>query len=181
MQVDKILMDYKDLETLKIKMKSLKVEVKKLKAEKEFMENEELNFKMNEAKMEKAIERLGKEKAELEIKLDKFASNQTKGKAGNLVKRKRIARGKYREIIRQNCETKSIREIHKMCVREGFTGIYETMRLSVLDFEIEQFMKQEMTSLQIQKALKIRRPKTKMEVKTIEEMMENLKLRKEIK
>lgn len=180
-KVDKILMDYKDLETLNNKMQKLKLEMKRLKAQLEVAENEELKFKMETGKLEKIIERLGKEKAELEAKLERFTRNQEKGKAGNLVKRKRIARGVYREIIRQNCESKSIREIHKMCVREGFTGTYNTMRLSVLDFEIEQFLKKGMTSLQIQEALKIRRPKTKLEIKTIEEMMENLRMRKGIK
>lgn len=176
--VDKVLMDFKEVEELNNKMKKLKMEVKRLKVQIEVMENDSLNFKFEKGKMQKTIERLGKEKEELEAKLDRFTLNQQKGKAGNLVKRKRIARGIYREIIRQNCETKSIREIHKMCVREGFTGTYHTMRLSVLDFEIEQFLKKGMTSLQIQEALKIRRPKTKIEIKTIEELMENLRERK---
>ena len=176
--VDKVLMDYKEVKALENGIAKLRGRVKKLKAEIEVMENDALKFEMEKGKMEKTIERLGKEREEIEAKLERFTSNQQKGKVGNLVKRKRVVRGVYREIIRQNCESKSIREIHKMCVREGFTGTYHTMRLSVLDFEIEQFLKKGMTSLQMQEALKIRRPKTKLEIKTIEEMMENLKLRK---
>lgn len=160
--------------------KKHKSDLKKMRAEREVLENDLIKAEMEVNKKSREVMRLQKEIEELEAKFAGFIKNQEKGKAGNLVKRKRLARGKFREIIRQNCEDKSIREIHKMCVREGFTGTYETMRLSVLDFEIEQFMNEGMSSLQIKEELKRRRPKTKVETKTIEEMMKNLRLRRKL-
>lgn len=149
-----------------------------MKKELGVIEDEKLKLEMENRSLIAQINKVSKERDEIREKYERFDVNMRKIKNKELKRKKRLVRGRFREIVREYHETKNIKEIYDMCRERGYTGTYNTMRLGVLDFEVEQFMKAGLNSLQIWEKLREKRPKSKITVETVEKMMQSLFERK---
>jgi len=168
---DLFVMEYGDYQRLMEKLKMMKKELGVL-------EDEKLKLEMKNRDLLAQIDRVSKERDEIKEKYERFDVNKRKVKNKELKRKKRLVRGRFREIVREYHETKTIKEIYEMCRERGYTGTYNTMRLAVLDFEVEQCMKAGLNSLQIWEKLREKRPKSKVTVETVEKMMKSLIERK---
>jgi len=164
-------MEYGDYQRLLEKLKMMKKELG-------VIEDEKLKLEMENRSLIAQINKVSKERDEIREKYERFDVNMRKIKNKELKRKKRLVRGRFREIVREYHETKNIKEIYDMCRERGYTGTYNTMRLGVLDFEVEQFMKAGLNSLQIWEKLREKRPKSKITVETVEKMMQSLFERK---
>ena len=171
MKSDLFVMDYKDYLRIIQKLKALKKVVKEL-------EDENLKLKKENRDLTTQVDRVSKERDEIQEKYERFDVNKRKLKNKELKRKKRLVRGRYREIVREYHDTKTIKEIYELCRERGYTGTYNTMRLGVLDFEVEQYMKAGLNSLQIWEKLREKRLKSKISVETVEKMMKSLIERK---
>lgn len=171
MKSDLFVMDYKDYLRIIQKLKALKKVVKEL-------EDENLKLKKENRDLTTQVDRVSKERDEIQEKYERFDVNKQKLKNKELKRKKRLVRGRYREIVREYHDTKTIKEIYELCRERGYTGTYNTMRLGVLDFEVEQYMKAGLNSLQIWEKLREKRLKSKISVETVEKMMNSLIERK---
>jgi len=168
---DLFVMEYGDYQRLMEKLKEMKKEM-------EVMEDVKLKIKMENRSLISQLDKIKKERDEIRDKYERFDVNKRKLKNKELKRKKRLVRGRFREIVREYHETKTIKEIFEMCRERGYTGTYNTMRLGVLDFEVEQYMKAGLNSLQIWEKLREKRPKSKVTVETVEKMMNSLLERK---
>lgn len=168
---DVIVIEYDQFERLREKMKEMKKEL-------EVLSDEKLKTELKNKELIRQVDKISKERDDLRDKYERFDVNKRKVKNNELKRKKRLVRGRFREIVRQYHETKSIKEIYEICRERGYTGTYNTMRLSVLDFEVEQFMESGMTSIEIQEALRKKRTKSKIAVETVEKIMSSLIERK---
>ena len=171
MKSDLFVMEYEDY------LKMLK-KLKEMKKELGVIEDEKLKLEMQNRSLIDQINKVSKERDEIKDKYERFDVNQRKVKNNEMKRKKRLVRGRFREIVREYHETKTIKEIYEMCRERGYTGTYNTMRLGVLDFEVEQFMKAGLNSLEIWEKLREKRPKSKVTVETVEKMMNSLIARK---
>jgi len=152
--------------------------LKEMKKELGVIEDEKLKLEMQNKGLIAQVGKVSKERDEIKDKYERFDVNKRKVKNKELKRKKRLVRGRFREIVREYHETKTIKEIYEMCRERGYTGTYNTMRLGVLDFEVEQCMKAGLNSLQIWEKLREKRPKSKITVDTVEKMMKSLIERK---
>lgn len=171
MKSDLFVMDYADYLRMLEKLKELKKELG-------VIEDEKLKLEMQNRGLIAQVGKVSKERDAIKDKYERFDVNKRKVKNKELKRKKRLVRGRYREIVREYHETKTIKEIYDMCRERGYTGTYNTMRLGVLDFEVEQYMKAGLNSLQIWEKLREKRPKSKISVETVEKMMNSLIERK---
>jgi len=168
---DLFVMEYADYLRMMEKLKEMKKELG-------VIEDEKLKLEMENRSLISQLDKTKKERDEIQEKYERFDVNKRKVKNKELKRKKRLVRGRFREIVREYHETKTIKEIYDMCRERGYTGTYNTMRLGVLDFEVEQFMKAGLNSLQIWEKLREKRPKSKITVETVEKMMQSLFERK---
>lgn len=171
MKSDLFVMEYEDYLKMMKKLKEMKKELGVL-------EDERLKLEIKNRDLFAQIDKVSKERDEIKEKYERFDVNKRKVKNKELKRKKRLVRGRYREIVREYHDTKTIKEIYELCRERGYTGTYNTMRLGVLDFEIEQYMKASLNSLEIWEKLREKRPKSKVTVETIEKMMQSLIERK---
>ena len=171
MKSDLFVMDYADYLRMMEKLKELKKELGVL-------EDEKLKLEMKNRDLLAQVGKVSKERDEIKEKYERFDINKRKVKNKELKRKKRLVRGRYREIVREYHDTKTIKEIYELCRERGYTGTYNTMRLGVLDFEVEQYMKAGLNSLQIWEKLREKRPKSKVTVETVEKIMKSLIARK---
>ena len=171
MKSDLFVMEYGDYQRLMEKLKEMKKEM-------EVLDDAKLKLEMKNRDLLAQVGKVSKERDEIKEKYERFDVNKRKVKNKELKRKKRLVRGRYREIVREYHDTKTIKEIYEMCRERGYTGTYNTMRLGVLDFEVEQCMKAGLNSLQIWEKLREKRPKSKVTVETVEKMMNSLIERK---
>lgn len=171
MKSDLFVMEYENYLKLVRKLKEMKSEMGVL-------EDEKLKTEMKNRDLLAQVDQISQERDEVKEKYERFDVNQRKVKNQELKRKKRLVRGRYREIVREYHETKTIKEIYELCRERGYTGTYNTMRVSVLDFEVEQYMKSGMNSLEVWEKLREKRPKSKITVETVEKMMKSLMERK---
>lgn len=171
MKSDLFVMEYEDY------LKMLK-KLKEMKKELGVLEDERLKLEIKNRDLIAQVGKVSKERDAIKEKYERFDVNQRKVKNNELKRKKRLVSGQYRKIVREYHETKTIKEIYEMCRERGYTGTYNTMRLGVLDFEVEQFMKAGLNSLEIWEKLREKRPKSKITVETVEKMMKSLIERK---
>lgn len=164
-------MEYEDYLRMMEKLKELKKELGVL-------DDEKLKLEMKNRDLLAQVGKVSKERDEIKEKYERFDINKRKVKNNDLKRKKRLVSGQYRKIVRENHDTKTIKEIYDMCRERGYTGTYNTMRLGVLDFEVEQCMKAGLNSLQIWEKLRDKRPKSKVTVETVEKIMKSLIERK---
>lgn len=171
MKSDLFVMEYEDYLRMMEKLKELKKELGVL-------DDEKLKLEMKNRDLLAQVGKVSKERDEIKEKYERFDINKRKVKNNDLKRKKRLVSGQYRKIVRENHDTKTIKEIYDMCRERGYTGTYNTMRLGVLDFEVEQCMKAGLNSLQIWEKLRDKRPKSKVTVETVEKIMKSLIERK---
>lgn len=171
MKSDLFVMEYGDYLKMMRKLREMKKEM-------EVLDDEKLKLEMENRSLISQLDKTKKERDEIQEKYERFDVNKRKVKNKELKRKKRLVRGRFREIVRENHESKTIKEIYEMCRERGYTGTYNTMRLGVLDFEVEQFMKAGLNSLQIWEKLREKRPMSKVSVETVEKMMKSLIERK---
>lgn len=171
MKSDLFVMEYEEYLKMLRKLKEMKKELG-------VIEDEKLKLEMQNKGLIAQVGKVSKERDEIKDKYERFDVNKRKVKNKELKRKKRLVRGRFREIVREYHETKTIKEIYEMCRERGYTGTYNTMRLGVLDFEVEQCMKAGLNSLQIWEKLREKRPKSKITVDTVEKMMKSLIERK---
>lgn len=168
---DLFVMEYGDYLKMMRKLKEMQKELG-------VIEDEKLKLEMENRSLISQLDKTKKERDAIQEKYERFDVNKRKVKNKELKRKKRLVRGRYREIVREYHETKTIKEIYEMCRERGYTGTYNTMRLGVLDFEIEQYMKAGLNSLEIWEKLREKRPKSKVTVETVEKIMKSLIERK---